>query len=156
MRDELFQHQDGRGPQPCAFDPQPVLEGFFLQAEAIEEIASIEADGLLKLLGCRLGGQHLEPGDVEIEIIQLQHDAVAIDQEAPAIGRGHSLPHDRKGLPKVHTCLRLAGVAPQQGGKLFAREGMPRMDRKIGDHGARLAGEGRGHGTASEIEPTQQ
>ena len=120
MRDELVQCRDGHRPQALALDPQPILERLLLQAEAVEQVAAIDDKRLFEIFRRRVGGQRLEPRDIEIEIIEIEGDAMAIRQEPAAVGCVHRFLYGGQGLPEVHPRLGLAVAAPQQRGELLA------------------------------------
>src|SRR5262249_40261473 len=139
MRNEPLQHPHRNAAQTAAFGAKPFLERFFLEGEAVEQIATIKGSRLFEFIWCGTVSQSDEPRDIDLDTVEIEHDALAVALETITGSGWNRLADDRQRLPQVGAGLHLTIVAPQQGGELLARLRPPRLQRKIGEQSTCLA-----------------
>lgn len=81
MRKELSKCLDGSRPDPLTLKLQPLFERPLVHAEALEEIAVVQTNGLLERLARITREAALKPDDVDNKPVCIQANAIAVGQQ---------------------------------------------------------------------------
>ena len=109
---------------------QPVLERLLRDADALEQVALVQRDGLLEGLRGAAGREALELLHVHLDGGRVEGQGVVIHDENRRLGRGQRPAQGDEGLTEALPGLLVAGVAPEQARQLVARMRPARRHRR--------------------------